>query len=125
MNKPWVCIDCGARHDDKGTCATCSTDLLDAREEKVRELMYDVDLRIADKREARLRYLGVGIGMAIVIGLWLVPGYWDVRSTTFALPFLADQWLLMAAIGIGVIKGGQKLFSKRRFPYLNSDQTMS
>lgn len=127
MVKPWVCIDCGARQDDKGACAACGhADTLDARDERVRELMRDVDMRLADRREGRLRFLGVGVGMAIVFGLWMVPGYWGLRGRVYpGLPLLIDQWFLMALIALGVIKGGEKLFFKKRFPYLRDDLTIA
>jgi hypothetical protein len=121
-----VCIDCGARQDDKGACKACNRgDTLDANDIRVRELMHDVDLRIGDRREARLRFLGVGIGMVTVFALWLVPGYWSLRGTLYpGLPLFADQWLLMAVIGLIVLKGGEWLLKKRRFPYLQDDLTM-
>jgi hypothetical protein len=127
MVKPWVCIDCGARQDDKGACAACAhEDTLDARDERVRDLMRDVDMRLTDRREGRLRFLGVGIGMAIVFALWMVPGYWSLRGKVYpGLPLFADQWMLMALIAFGVLKGGEKLFFKKRFPYLQSDMTMT
>jgi hypothetical protein len=127
MTNPWVCIDCGARQEDKGSCRACGhEDTLDARVENVRDLMRDVDLRLADRRESRLRFLGVGIGMAIIFALWTVPGYWGLRGTIYpGLPLFIDQWALMAIIAFGVIKGGEKLFFKKRFPYLNADHTIS
>jgi hypothetical protein len=127
MVKPWVCIDCGARQDDKGACVACAhEDTLDAREDRVRELMRDVDMRLADRREGRLRFLGVGVGMAIVFALWMVPGYWGLRGTLYpGLPLFVDQWFLMAVIAMGVIKGGEKLFFKKRFPYLRDDLSMT
>ena len=122
----WVCIDCGARQPEQGKCRTCGhDDTLDLRDEKVRELMRDVDMRITDRREARFRYLGVGVGMAIVILLWTLPGYWDLRHHYFALPALMDQWFLMAVIGLGIVKGGTKIFAKRRFPYLQDDLSVT
>lgn len=127
MVKPWVCIDCGARQDDKGACAACGhADTLDAHDERVRELMRDVDLRLALRREGRLRFLGVGVGMVIVFALWMVPGYWGLRGAVYpGLPLFADQWMLMAVIAMVVIKGGEKLFFKKRFPYLESDLSMT
>lgn len=126
MNNPWVCIDCGARQAESGACVACKhEDTLDARKENTRDLMRDVDMRLGDRREGRLRFLGVGIGMAIIFGLWTVPAYWSLRGTIYpGLPLLVDQWALMALIAFGVIKGGEKLFFKKRFPYLKPDMTM-
>ena len=127
MQKPWVCIDCGARQEVGGACHKCShDDTLDARDEKVRELMRDVDRRLADRREGRLRFLGVAVGMAIIFGLWLVPGYWSARGTLYpGLPLFMDQWIFMALIGLGIVKGGQRVFKATRFPYLTSDLTIN
>src|SRR4051794_20587872 len=107
-------MDCGARQAAAGKCAVCGKDdTLDSREERVRELMHDVDLRLAMARETRFRFIGVGIGMAIVFTLWVVPGYWAFERV-IALPFLADQWLMMAAIGLGVMVGLGRVFNKKR-----------
>jgi hypothetical protein len=126
MTDPWVCIDCGARQADQGRCAACShDDTLDARDERVRELMRDVDRRLADRRDARFRWIGVVGGMAIVFGLWLVPGYWGLRGYAYpGLPVFADQWALMALIGFGIGKLLHKLVGKPRFPYLQDDLTI-
>ena len=127
MTNPWVCIDCGARQDAKGACRACGhEDTLDANDERTRELMRDVDMRLGDRREGRLRFLGVGIGMAVIFGLWTVPGYWGLRGTLYpGIPLFIDQWAFMAIIAFGVIKGGEKLFFKKRFPYLRDDLTMT
>ena len=127
MQKPWVCIDCGARQDASGACHRCAhEDTLDARDEKVRELMRDVDGRLADRREGRLRFLGVAVGMAIIFGLWLVPAYWSARGAVYpGLPLFMDQWIFMAVIGLGIVKGGQRVFKTARFPYLTSDLTIT
>lgn len=88
-------------------------------------LMRDVDQRLADRRDGRLRFLGVAVGMAIVFGLWLIPGYWSMRGTVYpGLPLFFDQWILMAVIGLGIVKLGGKLI-KPRFPYLTSDLTIT
>jgi hypothetical protein len=106
-------------------CAACQhDDTLDARKEDVRVLMRDVDQRLADRRDGRMRFVGVIVGMAIVFGLWLIPGYWSMRGTVYpGLPMLFDQWILMAVIGLGIVKLGGKL-GKPRFPYLTSDLTI-
>lgn len=124
VSNGWVCIDCGNRQDATGRCTACGhDDTLDLADVKVRELMRDVEQRIHDRREGRFRLLGVGIGMVVVVALWMVPGYWTIRQG-MALPLFFDQWILMALIGFGVIK---LLMSrvKKRFPYLRDDLTIA
>ncbi|HEU0032844.1 MAG TPA: hypothetical protein VFQ53_19565 [Kofleriaceae bacterium] len=92
---------------------------------KVRELMRDVDARLASRREGRLRLVGVVTGMVVVFGLWMIPGYWSMRGTVYpGLPLLIDQWVLMALIGLGVMKLLERAFGRRRFPYLRDDLTI-
>jgi hypothetical protein len=123
MTDPWVCIDCGARQAEEGACRACKHELtLDMNDAKVRELMYDVDLRLHQRRETRFRFIGVAVGMVVVFGLWLVPGYWAARGTVYpGIPMLIDQWLFMAGIGFGTAKLLEKMYSKKRFPYLNDN----
>lgn len=118
---PWVCIDCGARQAAGGACTACKHELtLDSREEKVRELMHDVDLRLRGQRETRARFLGVLVGMTLIFGAWMVPGYWGLRGRLYpGLPILADQWIFMALIGLLVTKLVMKHFDRPRFPYLD------
>jgi hypothetical protein len=124
MSNPWVCIDCGGRQAETGACRACAKgDTLDAREERVRELMYDVDLRITQKAETRARLIGVALGVGTIVVLWLVPGYWDLRGSLYpGIPFLADQWFFMALIGVVVSKLLEKRLAKKRFPYLDDTQ---
>ena len=111
---PWVCATCASRAAAPGTC--CSDARLDLREERVRDLLRDIDLRVEQKRETRVRFFSVGIGLCAVFGAWLVPGWWTLRQA-YALPFFADQWILMIGIAFGVIK----LFGtgQRRFPFVD------
>lgn len=124
MTKPWVCIDCGSRQAESGTCRACNTnDTLDARLEQTRELMYDVDLRILQKAEGRARVVGVAVGCGLIFALWLVPGYWSLRGSVYpGIPFFIDQWAFMAIIGFGVSKLLEKRLAKKRFPYLDDTQ---
>ena len=119
-----MCIDCGARQAAAGACAACrrGDDTVDARDEKVRELMRDVEQELRVKRENRGRLVGVLVGMFVVFGLWLVPGYWDVEELVRA-PAFFDQWALMAAIGFGVMFALSRRAPKR-FPYLRDDLTL-
>lgn len=95
---------------------------LDTRDEKVRDLMSDVDLRLSQKREGRARMVGVAVGMAVIFGLWLVPGYWHFRGRLYpGLPVFMDQWIFMAVIGFGVAKLLEKKLGKKRFPYLDQN----
>jgi len=123
MTNPWVCTECGNRQAAEGKCGACGNEpTLDARDEQVRELMADIDLRIGQKREGRFRLVGVVIGMVAIFATWMIPNFWEKRSENFALPFLLDQWILMALIGYGVSKGLEKLYAKKRFPYLDVNQ---
>ena len=119
----WVCLDCGARQDAAGPCNACHAgDVMDARREDIRELMRDIDMRLTDKREARIRWIGVICGMGIIFGCWLIPGYWAMRGRLYpGIPMLFDQWALMALIGFGIIKILERLTASRRFPYLDDN----
>ena len=120
-DNPWVCIDCGARQPAEGTCVACKHEMtLDTRDEKVRDLMYDVDLRLRGQRESRARFMGVLVGMTLIFGAWMIPGYWDARGRFYpGLPIFADQWIFMALIGLGVSKLLMKYVGRPRFPYLD------
>jgi len=125
MTDAWVCIDCGARQAEQGACRACGHEAtLDLGDPKVRELMRAVERRLAERDERRCRAVGFLCGIALVVALWFVPGYWEARSQALALPVLLDQWLFMALIGFAVSKLLARLFSKPRFPYLQADLTI-
>ena len=117
----WVCLECGARQADAGACSACHKgDVMDARREDIRELMRDIDIRLGDKREAIVRWAGVGIGCGVIFACWLIPGYWGLRGRLYpGLPFLFDQWALMILLAFGVIKLAGRFKSPKRFPYLD------
>jgi len=123
VTKTWVCIDCGGRQPTEGNCVACGHDpTLDIADEKVRELMRDVDLRLRLRRENRFRMIGVVVGMAVIFALWTQPAYWRARGTLYpGLPMLFDQWLFMALIGFGLSKLLEKMSKGTRFPYLRDD----
>jgi hypothetical protein len=119
-----VCIDCGHRQPATGRCGKCGhDDTLDLGDTKVRELMRDVEQRLTDRLEGRVRILGVVLGMAVVFCFWMIPGYSVIRQG-MALPLFFDQIILMALIGFGVIKLIMSK-AKKRFPYLRDDLTIA
>jgi hypothetical protein len=127
MINSWVCVDCGARQAAEGSCAACGNDpTLDMTQLRTREFMHDVELRAQLRREGRIRILGVGLGMLIVFGAWMVvPGYWNIRGRVYpGLPMFFDQWIFMALIGYGATKLLERMFAKKRFPYLRDDLTL-
>ncbi len=122
MIEPWVCIDCGARQSEQGTCRGCKRDdTLDMRDENVRILMSDVERRLEGRSDGRRRLVGVVVGMVTIGALWAVPGYWTLREA-FALPLFVDQLTLMALVGFGVMTLLGK-FVRPRFPYLAELET--
>ena len=120
MSSTWVCLECGARQPRAGACVSCHEPVThDMSTEQVRELMRDIDQRSRDRGETLARWIGVVTGLAIVFGAWLIPGYWSLRGSVYpGLPFLFDQWLVMALIGLVVMKLLQRKLARRRFPYL-------
>jgi hypothetical protein len=122
MGEAWVCIDCGARQSEQGACHACAHEVtLDLGDPEVRRLMRDVERRLAERRDSKFRTIGILYGMGIVFALWLVPGYWEARSMSLALPVLLDQWLFMALIGFAVARLLARVFGRPRFPYLQAD----
>ena len=84
--------------------------------------MRDVELRLKLRREGRLRFAGVVVGMGVIFGLWTQSFYWAARGHIYpGLPFFADQWIFMVLIGFGVAKVLEKSVGKLRFPYLRDD----
>jgi hypothetical protein len=117
----WVCLECGARRAEAGPCACGEPETHDMRSEQVIELMRDIDQRRRDRAETRARWIGVVVGCAIVFAAWLVPGYWKARGALYVgLPFYFDQWLLMAVIGLVVMKILQRVSGRPLFPYLEA-----
>jgi hypothetical protein len=114
MENVWVCLDCGTRHAESGACRSCGEPLADTRDERVRDLMHDIDQRLADRRDMRARLLAVAIGILGVVAIWFVPGYWTLRSQLFALPIFLDQWILMISVALVVYlivkRGGRSRF---------------
>ena len=116
----WVCSQCGQRGPEQGRCLGCGFDpLMDLDRSSVRDLLREHDDRRLDRARDRHRFIGVAVGMAIVIATWFIPHFWTVRRQLFALPFLADQILLMAVIGWGVLTVLDRRTPSTRFPWLD------
>ena len=117
-----ACPECAHRQDAGDRCARCNYDgILDLDNERHVELLRDIDHRRRDKREARVRMASVAFAMIFVFALWLVPGFWSARKQYFALPILADQFILMIAIALGLSKLLARTAPPSKFPYLDDD----
>jgi Na+/H+ antiporter NhaA len=116
----WACSQCGNLQASGTACARCRYDvLLDVRRESVRELLHENDQRMQDKYRDRFRMVGVAGGMIIVVAIWFIPHFWEVRRHAFALPFLADQILLMVAIALGLLKLLETRIPRTKYPWLD------
>jgi hypothetical protein len=117
-----VCIQCGRRQPAAERCAGCGEDnLLDLGKDQTRELLLDIDQRLRDKRETRIRVLGVVIGIAAIVLIWAVPGYWGFRNRTFALPFFLDQVALMVAVAFAATKLLERAWpGTKKFPFIDA-----
>ena len=117
----WACSQCGTLQDEAPACRRCRFDqLIDVRRSSVRDLLDEIDQRRLDRASGRNRMIGVVTGMAAVIACWFIPGFWTLRSHLFAVPFLADQWILMAAIGLLVLNLLDRREPRTRYPWLAS-----
>ena len=118
----FVCIQCGRRQPAAERCTGCGEDnLLDLAKDQTRELLMDIDQRLRDRREARLRMLAVAIGIAAVVVLWGIPGYWRFRNETIALPFFLDQVVLMVVVAFAATKLLEQAWpGKKKFPFIDA-----
>lgn len=115
-----ACPECGHRQETGERCAACgyADGMMSLDNDQHVDLLRDIDQRRHDKHEKRSRFLAVGIALAIVFALWLVPGYWKYEQRV-AMPFLADQWALMIAIGFGLTLLFKLNRPKKLFPYIS------
>ena len=121
-NRRLACPDCGHRQvEGRERCTSCgyADGLLSLDNPEHVDLLRDIDQRRVDKHEARSRIIAVVIGLAVVFALWFVPGYWRARAQTLALPFYADQWILMILIGFGMTLLLKRTRPKPLFPYIS------
>lgn len=117
----FACSQCGLLQVEAPACARCRFDpLIDVRRSSVRDLLVETDQRRLDRASARNRMIGVVLGMLTIGACWFIPGFWKVRAHTIALPFLADQLLLMAVVGLGVLTVLDRRVPKTRFPWLET-----
>jgi hypothetical protein len=115
--KPYVCTACATFAEEPGDCNTCGETRLDFRRDDVRQLCEDIDSRKRRAREQQILWGAVALSMILVVGLWMVPGFWEARRQFFALPMLVDQLLIMTLLGFGLLKLGSRVFGARpRFP---------
>ena len=117
----FCCSACGHRQDVDAACGRCGADsLLDLRRRRHRELLEEIDSRLSDRRNDRIRMIGVVAGIATIVAAGiLIPGYWTARAKLFALPLLADQVIYMIVIAFGIITVLERTFNRKRSPFLD------
>ena len=118
----FACASCGYLGASEGDCPTCHQgDLLDIRRPEVVELLRDTDSRIAQNRSDKIRWLSVGLGIAVGIGVNFIPGFrWPIR-----LPFFAHWWIFTIVCSIGIMRLLEKTIgAKSRFPYIDSEPVL-
>jgi hypothetical protein len=120
VNDPFCCSQCGHRQPAEGNCAACGSDTVhDLRSARMREMFEDIESRLTERREGRIRVAGVVGGMAVVILCWFIPGWWDARGKVYpGLPLIADQIFFMVVVAFGIIKLLERVLAKKRFPFL-------
>src|SRR5687768_2857213 len=70
--QPFICAACGIRGAADGMCPMCpDSPLLDARLERIQELLEDRDRQRVERRQALLLWVSVAIAMVLVIGCLL------------------------------------------------------
>jgi hypothetical protein len=116
----FVCAGCGQRQAGEGRCLRCGAEgVYDLRRPDTRFFLEELELREERRREERLRWVGVAAGIALVIGLWLIPGFGALRRQIMALPLGLDQLILMVAVSYGIILLLERGFRRpTRFPFL-------
>ena len=93
----------GQRLAARESCGQCGCEsVYDLRNPETLTFLQDMRTRGLDRREAKVRWAGVAIGIVLVLGMWAIPGFWEVRRRFFAIPFLFDQWALMGATAYGI-----------------------
>jgi hypothetical protein len=119
----FVCTLCGQRQATAEACTKCGDDSpLDLRKQETRNFLHDLERRFRDKRNDRIRWIGVVTGMLVIFACWMIPGWWAVRSKTFALPMLLDQWIYVGVIAWGTITVLERTYgTKRLYPWLPED----
>lgn len=99
----FVCVECEHMQPAHGPCEKCGDEgVQDLRKPETLIFLQDLRTRALDRREAVLRWVGVGCGIVLVLGMWAIPGFWGLRRRFFAIPFLFDQWALMGATAYGI-----------------------
>jgi hypothetical protein len=118
----FACSQCGHRQSAEDVCGRCRSDTIhDLRKSNTRELFDDIDMRLRDKIEGRVRAGAVVLSITIIILLWMVPAYREARGKAYpGLPLFADQVILMTLLALAILKVGESKLQRKRFPYLES-----
>jgi hypothetical protein len=122
MDGNFVCTQCGNRQSAEDRCGRCGSDTIhDLRSRRTRDFLEEIEMRLRDQREGRIRAASVIGGMGLVIFLWFIPGYSDLRGSAYpGLPLFADQVAFMIVAALGIHFGLDRVFTRKRFPYVES-----
>jgi hypothetical protein len=117
----FVCTQCGNRQAGEATCGRCGSDTIhDLRSRRTRDFLDEIEMRLRDTREGRIRAASVIGGMGLVFLLWFIPGYGDLRGSAYpGLPLFADQVIFMIAAALGIHFTLDRVFTKKKFPYVD------
>ena len=118
----YCCTQCGHRQAGEDRCGRCGSDTIhDLRSRRTRDFLEEIESRLRDQREGRIRTASVIGGMGLVIAAWFVPGYADLRGTAYpGLPIFADQVIFMIVLALGIHWGLDRTFAGKRFPWIES-----
>ena len=121
----FACSRCGGRQASGDACHRCRTDSMhDLRSRRARQLFGDAEARYQRERGIRSTRYGAAIGVAVVVVLWLIPGYWDLfgglNRGDRARRLFATQFGILVGVSLAAIAIVDRILPARRHPFLDT-----